>query len=161
VAGHSRKSCLEMLESRQLLSRTVGLAPDVSVFAKPEQKTMSVAGTIAGVYSVTLGTTFSSTVENFNGSGSLPILGPVQMKTTVSTSGGNTQHGTMTLTTGTGTLTLAVVVKRTGPFKLTVQNGTNAYAGWSGSGAVTVKLTESGYHHSFTDENAFKLKLKA
>jgi hypothetical protein len=161
MAGHSRKTCLEMLEGRQLMSHTVALvAADVSVLAKRKPKTISVVGTIVGTYSTSLGTSFSSTVDNYDGAGNLPVLGLIQMTTTVPTSGRPTQHGTMTLTSGAGTLTLAVVVQRKGPIKLMVQNGTNAYAGWSGSGTVQVMLTESGYRHSFTDENAFKLKLR-
>ena len=161
MAGHSRKFCLERLETRQLLSHLAAPAPDgASILAKPKPKTTSVVGTIAGSYSASQANTYASTVSNYDGEGSLPVLGLVQMKTTVPVTGGTTRHGTMTLTSAGGTLTLSVVVKRTGPFKLAVQHGTGQYAGWSGSGTVKVKLTQSGYSHSFTDENTFKLKLK-
>jgi hypothetical protein len=163
MATHSRKFTLETLERRQLLSHTAGFRPgDVSVFAKPKPKTIAVNGTISG----TAGndhdnsSNFNDVTTYFDGSGSLPVLGFVQMTSAVPSSAGSTARGTMTLATSAGTLNLKVIEKRTGPLDLTVQNGTGAYAGYSGSGTLKVVITDPGYRHSFTTNNTLKLKLK-
>ena len=159
MASRARKFCLELLEGRQLLSHLIALAAgEVSILARAKPKTMSIGGTIAGTYGVSASTIPET--ANFDGSGNLPVLGLVQMRTTIPELTSPTEHGTMTLTTSAGTLTFGVVQKSRSPLKLTLKHGTNAYAGWSGSGTLTVKLTESGYRHLFTDENTFKLKLK-
>ena len=161
MARHARKYCLEMLEKRRLLSQALLRPPnDVSVLANPKLNAVSVVGTIEGTYFVSFGGTSSSTVENYDGSGTLPVLGLVQLRTTIPALARFPRHGTMTLTTGEGTLTLAAVERQRGPLQLTVRNGTNVYAGWHGSGTVTVRSTISGYHRIFPDTNAFKLKLK-
>ena len=143
----------EPLEGRRLLSHAATPLPaDVCVPASLK-KTVSVVGTIPGIWAAP---------KNVFGSGNLPALGHVQFGTRIPFSGGiGVEHATLILTTGVGTLTFAVT-SRGGHtlLNLTVQSGTNAYAGWSGSGTMTYKLTEFGYHREFTDLNTFKLRLK-
>jgi hypothetical protein len=83
------------------------------------------------------------------------------MTTLIPENGGSSQHGAVTLTSSAGPLTFRVVEKRTGPLKLTVQNGTGTYAGDSGTGTVNVQITDPGYRHLFTDTNKFRLTLKS
>jgi hypothetical protein len=152
MASRSRKLHLETLEGRQLLSHIVALAAgDVSIFAKPRLKTTSVVGKIPGTWYVP---------DNWIGSGNLTGLGTVQMAMKIPHYGGySTKHGTMTLSSGTGTLTFAVVEKCLSPMKLTVENGTNSYKGWSGNGTFTWIGTPPG--RQLPTENTFKLKLKS
>jgi hypothetical protein len=157
MANHSRKFHLEPLEERQLLSHSPALAPgDVSLVDKP--KSASAVGSIVGTWFVP---------DYWTGSGNLAVLGSVQFEMKIPQYGGYTAHrGTLTLTTSTGTLTFGVVEKGSlgphHPAELTVQGGTNAYAGWTGTGTVTPSLIPGPAHYSreFPDENSFKLKLK-
>jgi hypothetical protein len=123
---------------------------------------MSVGGTIAGTtgFDHNNAANFNDVTAFFDGSGTLRPLGMVQMTTTIPNSVRSTQHGTMTLVASEGTINFKVVEKRSGPLELTVQNGTGAYAGYSGSGTLKVAITDPGYRHIFTTTNTFKLKLK-
>lgn len=83
------------------------------------------------------------------------------MTTAIPPGGYPREHGTMTLATSQGTLTLKIVTNPKSPAKLTVQGGTNAHAGYSGSGTVALVVTGSDVGlRIFKDTNTFKLKLK-
>jgi hypothetical protein len=152
-----------MLEGRLLLSQSfIRMPAEVSVLAKPKAKSISVTGTISGTTGLTFANTSSYTdpVQYIDASGNLPFLGLVQMTTSVRDVGHRKNRGTMALTSSAGTLTLGVVEKTKGPLSLTVDNGTGAYAGYSGSGTLKVVITDPGYRHIFTTNNTLKLKLK-
>jgi hypothetical protein len=158
---HRRTLSFDALEGRRLLSSAAGLRPtDVSQLARV--KSLSVKGTIGGTtgFDHNDPANFNDVTAFFDGSGTLPRLGVVQMTTTIPNSPRLTQHGTMVLVVSEGTINFKVVEKRSGPLQLTVQNGTGAFAGYSGSGTLKVKITDPGYRHIFTTTNAFKLNLK-
>jgi hypothetical protein len=158
MARKSQNYSVEMLEHQRLLSQPRALSPiEVSLLAPDHRSTVSVVGTIAGEFS------FKRTPPpsvDFSGSGSLPILGLVQMEAVLPMSdNGRTEDGTMTLNTNAGTLILRVDVAGNHPLKLTVLEGTGAYTGWKGSGTMS-ETNQPGYYREFIpDRNAFKLKL--
>ena len=158
---HPRKLGLKALEGRRLLSSSAGLRP-TALSLVDRAKSLSVKGVIGGTtgFDHNNSSNFNDVTAFFDGSGTLPILGLVQMTTTIPNTGRLTQHGMMALVASEGTINFKVLQKRSGPLDLTVQNGTGAYAGYSGSGTVKVVITDPGYRHIFTTTNAFKLKLK-
>jgi hypothetical protein len=69
------------------------------------------------------------------------------MNATIPVSGSETNRGTMTLATSQGMLGFGVVQKGKAPEKLTLQQGTGAFTGWTGNGTVTATETGGGYVH--------------
>jgi hypothetical protein len=109
MANRSRKIRPELLEGRRLLSFPGVVHPGyVSILSKTMSKKESVVGTIPG--SLFLAPGPSATFLNvIVGTGTLPVLGAVQMGTTLAADGPMVHHGAMTLTTSEGTLTFAAV----------------------------------------------------
>jgi hypothetical protein len=163
MAKPSRKLSVETLETRQLLSSIMDAHPGTeSRAAKPH--TVSVNGSLSGIEGFTHGSSsnpsFNNATEYLDGSGTLPVLGAVQMTASIPPSPTSTERGTLTLAASEGTLDFNLVSSPHGHTKLTLTGGTGAYRGYNGSGTLLVNITNPGYRHQFDVISTFKLKLK-
>jgi hypothetical protein len=148
MARPSRTLCVEILETRRLLSA-----------AKP--RTFPVNGSIGGIEGYTHSpSNFNYATLYINGSGTLPVLGAVQMTVSVPPSPTAAEHGTLTLAASEGTLNFNLVSRPHSKTMLTLSSGTGAYVHYKGSGTLVVEITDPpGYRHQFDVINTFKLKL--
>jgi hypothetical protein len=144
------------LEDRKLLSTAVAPAAEVSALAKP--RSVHVVGSIAGGEFLVQS---RQIMLGYIGSGTLEILGTVQMRVNFTASIPPLPRTTLTLTSTSGALTF--VDKATYPGlglnRLTLQQGTGAYAGWTGTGRLIIKL-KPGFGHVLATTNSFNLTLR-
>jgi hypothetical protein len=125
----SRRMVLESLESRQLLSVSPTSA-EVSTLAKPKQ--FKESGTLTGSLTTVLAGT------SFVANGDVGTLGAVQLQSLVP----HKAHAKVafTLTTAQGTMTFNAKPTAHQGYTLTLKKQhTGAYAGWTGTGTLTLR----------------------
>jgi hypothetical protein len=125
----SRRMVLESLESRQLLSVSPTSA-EVSALAK--SKPFQVVGSLTG--SVT--PIPNQAADSFVATGNLGRLGPVQVQSTFPA--GPRPRFVFPLTSAQGTLAFTVKPARHGYTLTLIKQRTGAYAGWTGTGTLTI-----------------------
>jgi hypothetical protein len=123
----SRRIVLESLDCRQLLSVSPAVA-EVSALAK--SKPIKVVGSLTG----TLTTLLSRPATSLVASGELGQLGTVQLQSTLPE--GSHARDVFNLTSAQGTMTFTA--KPGHRYTLTLKHPTGAYAGWTGTGTLSI-----------------------